>query len=404
MTLTLLLDLDDTLLENEMGGFLEAYLNAFGKYVRSILDPDIFLPALLSGTQKMVANRFPNRTLQEVFENTFFAIIKLSKEDTQGLLDSFYVEVFPTFKNITKARPEAVELVEEAFSRGYRVGIATNPLFPRSAILQRLSWAGLPAEDYPFTLIPSNETFHFSKPNPAFFVEFLANIGQTDEPVVMVGDDLRNDITAANQAGIATFWIGERDLEIDEAQAATAGGKLTDLLPWLDSVPLESLKPDYSSQSAILANLAGVAAGFDTLGRKLSGPVWTKKPNPDEWCLAEILCHLRDVEAEVNLPRLRKVISEINPFIPGKDTDPWASERQYILQDCLEARDSFLFSRIELLTILETLDSAEWQRAARHAILGPTHIQELAGIIAAHDRLHIQQAHQVIETLSQEPH
>jgi HAD superfamily hydrolase (TIGR01549 family) len=402
MTLTLLLDLDDTLLENETGGFLEAYLNEFGKYVRSILDPDIFLPALLSGTQKMVANRFPNRTLQEVFDHTFFPLIKFRKEDIEDLLDSFYVEVFPTFKGITKAKPDAVDLVEGAFSRGYRVGVATNPLFPRSAILQRLSWAGLHAEDYPFDLIPSYETFHFAKPNPAFFLEFLATIGRPDEPVVMVGDDLRNDILAAQQAGIATFWIGERDLGTGEAQAATASGNLNDLLPWLDSVPLETLKPDYSSKSAILANLAGVGAAFDTLGRELSGPVWTKKPSPDEWCLAEILCHLRDVEAEVNLPRLRKVISETNPFIPGKDTDPWANERQYILQDCLEARDSFLLSRIESLSILESLDSSEWQRQARHAIIGPTHIQELAGIIASHDRLHIQQAHLVIGTLSQE--
>jgi HAD superfamily hydrolase (TIGR01549 family) len=402
MSLTLLLDLDDTLLENDLGEFLEAYFSAFGNYVRSVIDPDIFLPALLTATRQMVANRIPNRTLQEVFDETFFPIVKQRKEDVQDIFDSFYTEVFPTLKDITKARPEAVELVEEAFARGYRVGIATNPLFPVSAILQRLSWAGLPAKDYPFVLIPSYETFHFSKPNPSYYIEFLATIGQPDEPVLMVGDDLSNDIVAAYQAGIATFWMDERDLDLGDAQAATARGNLKDLIPWLDSITIESLKPDYSSQSAVIANLAGVAAAFDTLGRTLPGTAWTKKPDPQEWCLAEIMCHLRDVEAEVNVPRLQQVISEINPFIPGRDTDPWVDERQYILQDCLEARDSFLLSRTELLSTLGNLELEEWQRPARHAILGPTHIQELTGIIASHDRLHIQQAHQVLEALSQE--
>lgn len=402
MTLTLLLDLDGTLLENDMDGFLRAYLSAFGKYVQNIIHPEIFVQSLLLGTRQMASNRLPDRTLEEVFDTNFYPAVKHKKEETQELFASFYEEVFPTFKTLTRARPEAVELVEEAFARGYRVGIATNPLFPRAAILHRLDWAGLPASDYPFVLIPSYETFHFSKPSPAFFIEYLAGIGLPDEPVLMVGDDVSNDIIAAQKAGIATYWLDEGNSTTIDPQINTARGFLKDLMPWLDSISIESLKPDYASPPAVLANLAGVAAAFDTLGRQLPSSVWIKKIHPDEWCLAEIVCHLRDVEAEVNLPRIRKVISEINPFIPGRDTDPWALERQYILQDCLEAKDSFLSSRIELLSILEELEPEDWQRPARHAIFGPTHIQELAGIIASHDRLHIQQAHQVIELLSQE--
>jgi HAD superfamily hydrolase (TIGR01549 family) len=402
MTLTLLLDLDGTLLDNELDGFLEAYFGGFGKHVRSIVDPGIFIQELLAATQKMVANRLPDRTLEEVFDAAFYPAVKLNKEESRDVLDSFYDEVFPTFRTLTKARPDAVKLVEEAFARGYRVGIATNPLFPRAAILQRLDWAGLPVQNYPFILVPSFETFHFSKPSPAFFAEFLAGIGQPDEPVVMVGDNPINDIFAANQAGIATFWLDQGQPPAGDKQLATAHGSLEDLIPWLDSVPIESLTPNYSSPKAVLANLAGVAAAFDTIGRQLPNSVWIKKLEPDEWCLAEIMCHMRDVEHEVNLPRLNQVISETNPFIPGKDTDPWVLERQYILQDCLEALGSFLSSRIELLSILESLETEDWQRPARHAILGPTNIQELAGIIASHDRLHIRQAHQVIHSLSQE--
>lgn len=401
MTLTLLLDLDGTLLDNNMDSFLEGYLAAFSRHVRQVIDPGVFVTELLSATRKMVANHAPNQTLEQVFDAAFYPSIGKSKQDLRGIIDSFYHEVFPTLKAVTKPKPEAVSLVKAAFERGYHVCIATNPLFPLTAIEQRLDWAGLPVSEYPFLLVPSYETFHFAKPNPAYYTEFLGIASPSAGPVVMVGNDPVSDIAAANQAGLATFWL-------DDGVLAPPSGtethhrhtSLDEFLPWLDSIPLDSLIPNYASLQAIMAVLMGTAAVMDTLSRWIPAHAWMQKPNPDEWSLVEIICHLRDVDLEVNLPRFRKVIQETNPFIPGKDTDPWAAERQYILQDCMAALDSYLVARIELLSLLESLTPEDWQRPARHAILGPTTIQELAGIIASHDRLHIQQAHQVIQAAS----
>jgi FMN phosphatase YigB (HAD superfamily) len=401
MTLTLLLDLDGTLLENDMDRFVEGYLKAFGKHVQPILDPQIFVTKLLYATKQMVSNRRPDRTLEEVFDEVFYPAINQKKEDLRSVIDTFYGDVFPTLKSLTKAKPQAVKLVKAAFERGYQVCIATNPLFPLTAILQRLDWAGLPAQEYPYALVPSYETFHFAKPNPAYYSELLGVIGQPDGLVVMVGNDPVSDIAAARQAGLATFWLDDGILTAPQgAETTLAYNSLDEFLPWLDSIHLEELSPDYSTTNAILANLAGNAAAIDSLSRQMPPSARIKQPGPGEWSFAEIMCHLRDVEAEVNLPRVRKVIWESNPFIPGKDTDPWASERQYILQDCMEALSSFQSSRTELLSVLDGLSPEDWQRPARHAILGPTHIQELVGIIASHDRLHIQQAYQVVNIFS----
>ena len=87
-----------------------------------------------------------------------------------------------------------------------------------------------------------------------------------------------------------------------------------------------------------------------------------------------------------------------NPFIPGQDTDRWAAERQYQLQDCLDAQASFLEARVELLEILEALNDAGWDLPARHAIFGPTRLVELINIIAGHDRLHVRQVLQALRT------
>ena len=401
MTLTLLLDLDGTLLENKMDSFLEGYLGAFRKHVRQVIDPGIFVTELLSATRKMAANHIPNQTLEQAFDAAFYPSIGRSKADLQGIIDSFYQEVFPTLKALTRPKPEAINLVKAAFERDYLVCIATNPLFPLTAIQQRLDWAGLPVSEYPFLLVPSFETFHFPKPNPAFYTELLGVTDQLAGPVVMVGNDPVTDIAAANQAGLATFWLDDGVLEPPPTtEALPRHASLDEFLPWLDSSPPESLIPDFSSPHAIIAVLRGTAAVMDTLSRRTPVDAWLQKPYPDEWSLAEIICHMRDVDIEVNLPRIKKVIKEINPFIPGMDTDPWVAERQYILQDCLAALDNFILARVDLLSLLEGLTPEDWQRPARHAILGPTTIHELAGIIASHDRLHIQQAHHVLQAIS----
>jgi hypothetical protein len=113
-----------------------------------------------------------------------------------------------------------------------------------------------------------------------------------------------------------------------------------------------------------------------------------------------VLCHLRDVEREVFLPRFTKIIAEENPFIPGIDSDAWAQERQYIFQDGQQALAAFVASRKETLSLIDGLSPEGWQRPARHAIFGPTHLRELASFVADHDRLHIQQIFRLLHTSS----
>ena len=109
---------------------------------------------------------------------------------------------------------------------------------------------------------------------------------------------------------------------------------------------------------------------------------------------------LRDVEREINLPRLQDIIRGENPFIPGIDSDAWAAERGYKTQDGQKALVDFLAARIETLALLDALVADDWQLPARHAIFGPTQLSELAGFMARHDRLHIRQVYETIETIT----
>jgi FMN phosphatase YigB (HAD superfamily) len=391
LSLTLLLDLDNTLLANSMDSFLPSYLQALSRHLSAYAEPSQIVNALMAGTRKMVENLQPDCSLTEVFESAFYPLLGLHEPDLRPAIDDFYARVFPGLRQLTHPTPGGVALVEAAFERGYNVAIATNPLFPLTAIHQRLEWAGLPVEKYPFKLIASHESFHFSKPNPAFLAEMLARMGWPEGPVLMVGDDYKNDIQPARSLGLPTYWLAENAEIPGGAGPLWGSGPLADLMTWLDSHEPQDLEPDFSSPSAMLSVLRATPAALNSLCDELPGPAWTKRPHSGEWSPTEILCHLRDVETEVNLPRLRKVMAESNPFVPGMDTDRWADERQYIHQDGQRALHRFSVSRQQALHLLENLSLSGWDLPARHAIFGPTRLKEMVAISAGHDRLHLRQ-------------
>lgn len=204
MTL-LLFDLDDTLLGNEINTFVPAYLQALAKRMSSVAVPDHLVKTLLSATRQMVENVNPEQTLEATFDSAFYPHLGVTRQDVQGVINSFYANDFPKLQSLTQSKPEAIKVIRQLIERGNQVAIATNPLFPRTAILQRLNWAGISADENPFALISSYETFHFAKPNPAFFAEFMAQLGWPKVPVVMVGNDAELDIKISEAAGSLGF-------------------------------------------------------------------------------------------------------------------------------------------------------------------------------------------------------
>ena len=114
----------------------------------------------------------------------------------------------------------------------------------------------------------------------------------------------------------------------------------------------------------------------------------------------EILCHLRDVDAEITIPRIHTIRTESNPVIEGINADKWADERNYHLADWDNTLAEFIDQRMVLLETLNSIEMDEWAEESRHTILGPTSLFEIIKIAARHDRLHIHQLHKSIERIS----
>ena len=58
----------------------------------------------------------------------------------------------------------------------------------------------------------------------------------------------------------------------------------------------------------MLAVLLSTPAALDTYVKNVPLERWNIRPSADEWSITEILCHLRDVDGEVNYPRVKKVL------------------------------------------------------------------------------------------------
>ena len=403
MSLTLLFDLDDTLLDTNLEAFVPAYFQALALHMGSRVAPGVILRALAQGMNLMNESEDPTRTLQEIFESYFYPKLGIPKEELSDVIEEFYDKVFPTLGEHTKRIPAAVPLIEWAVSCGYRIAIATDPLFPRKATHHRLRWAGFDPDQ--FELVSTAEDFHFTKAQPAYYAEVLGQLGWPNGPVLMVGNDIQRDLVSAHRLGLKTYFIdgeaGSSPGPFHTAQGKFEAGRggLGDLRAWLESIDLGALEPSYKSCEAIRGIMLSTPAVLQSLSSSLTERDWRHEPTRADWAMNEIVCHLRDTEREIHQVQLNLMIERADAFIPRPDTSVWASEREYLNIDGTLALKEFASARLANLDRLKTLDGEVWSRKVRHAIFGPTNFLEVLGFAADHDQMHIQQAWKTLKNL-----
>lgn len=204
MIKAILFDLDGTLLPMDLDVFLEDYLRRFTIFMAPAgHTPESFRQAVFAGTAAMVKND-GSRTNADAFWESYFNLF--GKESTQDmeLLEDYYHKDFQNVRHVCGFDPRAAETIRQLKSMGYRLILATNPLFPATATHSRVRWIGLEPED--FELITTFENSCFAKPNPQYYLEILDKQGLKPEECVMVGNDVAEDMVARH-AGLKVFLM-----------------------------------------------------------------------------------------------------------------------------------------------------------------------------------------------------
>ena len=143
----LLFDLDGTLLPMVQDEFANSYFMQLSKKFRGTgVDTDKLLKTIEKGLMGMVLNNGRN-TNEEVFWQIFEREMKMKKVDIIDRFDEFYLNEFNEIITSTSPTGIAKEIIDIAKKKELRLFLATNPLFPRQATLNRIRWAGLRRND-----------------------------------------------------------------------------------------------------------------------------------------------------------------------------------------------------------------------------------------------------------------
>ena len=204
MISAILFDLDGTLLPMDQDKFVKSYI---GRMARKLApqgyDPELLTAGLWKGTGAMVKNT-GDKTNEEVFWNVFNGVLgRDCRVDDEKFMD-YYRNEFQLVAQDCGFDPRAAESVSEIKALGYRVALATNPLFPAIATHSRAKWAGLDPQD--FDLITTYENSCHCKPNPDYYRDILATLNLKPENCVMVGNDVQEDMIAQT-LGMKVFLL-----------------------------------------------------------------------------------------------------------------------------------------------------------------------------------------------------
>ena len=124
----------------------------------------------------------------------------------------------------------------------------------------------------------------------------------------------------------------------------------------------------------------------------------TRQPQAGHFCLVEHACHLRDLECEGYLVRVRRMLAEHEPALEPFDGDAVAAARNYPSQDGFEAAREFAAARTELLALVAPLTPAE---LAREGTFGDQRVcfADVIAMMVGHDREHREEIERLLARL-----
>ena len=201
---TVLFDLDGTLLPMDQDIFVKTYFGLLAKKLAPHgYDPKALIDGIWKGTGAMVMNP-GGKTNEEVFWDTFCALMGQHCRADEPLFQEFYENEFGGVQAVCGFTPKAAETIALVKRKGLRTALATNPIFPAIATRQRIAWAGLTPGDFEY--VTTYENSSHSKPNPDYYREVLDRLGVRAEECLMVGNDVGEDMVA-EKLGMKVFLL-----------------------------------------------------------------------------------------------------------------------------------------------------------------------------------------------------
>ncbi len=382
MIKAVLFQLEDTLLHGANGGFAEAVQDSIAAVSRATPGAAELATAYEAAITQASFQRDMMTCNADFLAGLVAEALGSNRESMQADLDAFFAQLNDALSERFVADACAGPLVNQLLDQNLSVAFTVEPVYPESTVRQWLDWAGLAPVVEALGFLGHSENLHVVNPDPALYAEIAARIGVEPDETIVVGHCRSMALAAASAAGLHIWQVCE-----------------TATLPtFLKQIGSPSWREQHGTRpiavEAIESQLRGNIGALYGLLAETKPHQWRQKPDPEEWSILQILCHLADAEAAVHHHRLTRILTEESPFLsspppPGPDLPPCHDDGNAVL-------NRFRDERLKTMQLLAGLAAEDWQRPARHSIFGLTTLREMATFTAQHDRLHITQLCQTL--------
>ena len=113
--------------------------------------------------------------------------------------------------------------------------------------------------------------------------------------------------------------------------------------------------------------------------------------SPADFSIMEHVCHLRDIEVEGYVPRVRRILSEEKPALPDIDGSKLAIERDYNRENLASALQVFSQARDANLQLLERVNENQLNREGDLEGTGTISLWQLLKLQRDHDEEHLRE-------------
>jgi FMN phosphatase YigB (HAD superfamily) len=201
MLKAVLFDLDNTLILYDEVKFFQVYFPLVADWFKDLMPTDKFSEKLMQATIVMHKND-GLVTNRELFLKEFCKGTNWDADDIWKRFDTFYQQDWGKIKETISSQDCARDVFQYVQDKHLKIVIATNPIWPLTAQMTRLAWAGL--DDMDIALVTNIDNMNFCKPQLGYYRQICQIINVAPEECLMVGDDPANDMVAA-RIGMKTY-------------------------------------------------------------------------------------------------------------------------------------------------------------------------------------------------------
>lgn len=132
---------------------------------------------------------------------------------------------------------------------------------------------------------------------------------------------------------------------------------------------------------------------------KLSVEDLQRVPAPNEWTLHQVAAHVRDVEQQVFLYRLKRMLREDNPAVENFDQGVWTREHYSASEPAKKIATEIRAARQKQIGLLRRANDKDWARTAQHPTWKNISIEWLMTHAVNHAMEHAAQAGDAYEKM-----